>query len=92
MVLRAEWALALVLAVTIPAVFIARLLDGHFPSRISAQGTEWPAVAPDLIASLDGLQQNVNDLSDVVTTLVDAQAANVDALNELDIRLQAIEP
>lgn len=70
-VLRAEMALALVVAASLPLLFIGRLLTGRFPDRISPQGIEWTEAAPEVLATISDLQDNVEDIDRVTSALVE---------------------
>ena len=90
-ILRAEWALAITLAVGIPLLLIARLLTGRFPDRISAQGAEWLSVGPDVIDAIDGLRTDSDAIESVVDDILDVVDEVVDGLADQDSRLQELE-
>lgn len=83
-VLRAEMALALTLAAAIFLLLVGRLLAGRFPDRISAQGAEWREAAPELVAAMDELRDNVEGLDEVTASVIDI-------LNDHDERLKGAE-
>ena len=84
-VLRAEMALALVIAATIPLIFIGRLLTGVFPSRISPQGLEWQENGPDLLKTISELRNNIQALESADSFILEVIQAQEERLNRAGI-------
>jgi hypothetical protein len=84
-VLRAEMALALLAAALLPLLFIGRLLTGRFPDRISPQGAEWIEAAPEVLATISDLQDNVEAIDTVTSALVELLEEHEDRLTQAGI-------